>query len=112
MLLKKDESTKKTYGESATVWEYEVPSERMSFALAAIDGRYPASGMAVNLKCEQMNYVLSGAGVVHSEFGDFPIEEGDVYHVKEHEQYWIEGFHLTIVLVNAPAWKREQYSVC
>ncbi len=84
----------------------------MSFATALMHGRYPASGTVFNMKCEQVYYVLSGSGIIHSEEGDFSIEEGDLYYFKKEEKYWIEGEQLKIALINSPAWKREQYAGC
>lgn len=109
MLIKKNQSKKLENYKDCTVWEYEYPSTLFSFATALINGRYPDKQQVTNLKCEEIYYVLSGSGVVHSEFGDFKIEQGDLYFFKKGEKYWVEGKNLFLVLVNAPKWTPEQH---
>ena len=108
MLIKKSQAKKKTNSEACSVWEYDFQSDNMSFATAYIDGRFPDKGRVANMGCEEIYYVLSGSGIIHSEFGDFNIEEGDLYHFKKGEKYWSEGKELKLVLVNAPKWSPEQ----
>jgi mannose-6-phosphate isomerase-like protein (cupin superfamily) len=92
-----------------TVWEYRVPSQTSSFCTAKISGRYPETGEAANSGCEQLYYVISGSGTIHSERGDFPLEKGDLYHFQKGEWYWVEGKKLTVAVVNSPPWSQEQY---
>jgi mannose-6-phosphate isomerase-like protein (cupin superfamily) len=110
MLVKKNQSKKHQNSENCTVWEYEYPSELFSFATALINGRYPAEKRSVNLGCEEAYYVISGEGIIHSEFGDFKIEQGDLYFFKKGEKYWVEGQDLFLGLANAPKWTPEQYN--
>jgi len=93
---------------STTIWEYDIPSEALSFAKAHINGRYPEKGMVMNSECEEIYFVMSGSGVVHSEKGDYPIIQGDIYHFEKGEKYWTEGSDLELILVNSPAWTPEQ----
>lgn len=109
MLIKKSESKKFENSKDCTVWEYEYPGSNFSFATAHIDGRYPEEGRVVNNDCEEVYYVLSGSGVVHSEKGDFEMNEGDFYFFEKGEVYWVEGRALSLVLVNAPKWTPEQH---
>jgi len=108
MLIKKSQVKKKTNSETCSVWEYDSQSENISFAIAYIDGRFPDKGRVANTGCEETYYVLSGSGTIHSEFGDFNIEEGDLYYFKKGEKYWSEGKQLKLVLVNLPKWSPEQ----
>lgn len=109
MLVKKNQSRKHQNSKSCTVWEYEYPSESFSFATALINGRYPDKGRCANLGCEEVYYVISGEGIIHSEFGDFKIEQGDVYSFKKGEKYYVEGKNLFVGLANAPRWRLDQY---
>lgn len=61
------------------------------------------------MECEEVYYVVSGSGVIHSEFGSFEISTGDVYHFQIGEKFWVEGDNLELVLVNAPAWRSDQH---
>lgn len=109
MLIKKDQAEKKSNSDACTVWEYEYPSQLFSFAIAEINGRYPDEKRCANLECEETYYVISGKGVVHSEKGDYEIEQGDLYFFEKGEKYWVEGENLKVVLVNAPKWTLDQH---
>ncbi|NOR85152.1 hypothetical protein GQ473_03465 [archaeon] len=109
MLVKKSDSIKIENSKDCTVHEYPYPSELFSFATAHINGRYPDKGRVTNLNCEETYYVISGFGTVHSEFGEFKLEVGDLYFFKKGEIYWVEGSNLHIILVNAPKWSPEQH---
>lgn len=97
------------HSDQCTVWEYDFPSKDFSLATALINGRYPAEKRSVNLECQEVYYVLSGSGTIHSDQGDFEVSSGDLYFFEKAESYWIDGHELTIVLVNAPKWSAEQY---
>jgi mannose-6-phosphate isomerase-like protein (cupin superfamily) len=109
MIVKKVQSKKIQNSKDCTVWEYAIPSKLFSFATTLINGRYPDKGRVTNLECEEIYYVVSGSGIVHSENGDFEIEKGDLYFFEKAEKYWVEGKNLLLVLVNAPPWFVEQH---
>ena len=111
MLIKKKNLKKKENSKTCTVWEYEYPSGDFSFATALINGRYPEEKRVTNSECEGIYYVISGSGVIHSEKGDFEINEGDLYFFEKEEAYWVEGDNLLLALVNAPKWTPEQYKI-
>lgn len=109
MLISKSQTKKIDNSAQCTVWEYLFESKDVSFATAKINGRYPDKGTVANMECEEVYYVINGSGIVHSEFGDFEINKGDIYHFKRGEKFWTEGQELELVLVNAPSWRPEQH---
>ncbi|OGY87703.1 MAG: hypothetical protein A2233_02025 [Candidatus Kerfeldbacteria bacterium RIFOXYA2_FULL_38_24] len=109
MLISKSDTEKISNSETCIVWEYRFPSKHVSFATAKINGRYPNNGTVANTECEEVYYVINGSGIIHSEFGDFEIGTGDVYHFSMGEKFYVEGNELDLVLVNAPSWKPEQH---
>jgi len=111
MLIKKTEAIKHKNSKDCTVWEYEFPSQDFSYATALIDGRYPEEKRVTNLKCEEVYFVISGFGIIHSEKGVFKINEGDVYFFEKGEVYWLEGEKLFLALINAPKWTVDQYKI-
>ncbi|TAK95450.1 cupin domain-containing protein [Patescibacteria group bacterium] len=111
MLVKKSDATEISNSKDCTVWEYAYPSKLFSFATALINGRYPEEKRTTNLECEEVYYVLSGSGVIHSDKGDFEISAGDLYFFEKGEIYWTEGHKLSLVLVNAPKWSPEQHKI-
>ena len=111
MLIKKSDAKKAINYKDCIVWEYVFPSKGLSFATALISGRYPARKRAINLKCEEIYFVISGSGEVHSEKGDFKISEGDLYFFEKGEPYWVEGGSLRLALINAPRWTPEQHKI-
>lgn len=111
MLIKKSEAKAVQNSPDCTVSEYAYPSDNFSAATALIDGRYPQKNRVTNLACEEIYYVISGEGTIHSEKGDYVIFQGDVYHFEKGEVYWVEGMKLFVVVVNAPKWTPEQHEV-
>ena len=111
MLIKKSESKKLENSKECTVWEYPFNSSLFSFATSVINGRYPEERRVCNKECEEVYYVVSGVGVVHSEKGEFELEQGDVYFFEKAEKYWVEGENLKLALVNAPKWSEEQHEI-
>lgn len=109
MLIKKLETDKFENTKNCTVWNYNFPNKDLGCATARINGRYPDEKRSVNLECSQIYFVMSGSGFIHSDKGDFEIEQGDAYFFEKGEKYWVEGKELFISLVNAPEWSPEQY---
>jgi len=111
MLIKKSESIKHENSKNCSVWEYEFPSQKFSYATSLINGRYPEQKRAVNESCEEIYFVISGSGTIHSKKGDFKINEGDGYFFEKGEAYWVEGNQLFLALINAPKWTPEQHKI-
>ena len=109
MLIRKSESKKIENSKDCTVWEYKYPSNQFSAATASINGRYPDNDRVTNLQCEEIYFVVSGSGIVHSEYGDFEIKGGDLYFFKKAEKYWVEGNNLFVVIVNSPNFSPDQH---
>ncbi|MFH1456456.1 MAG: cupin domain-containing protein [archaeon] len=109
MLIKKSETKNIENSKDCTVREYKFPSKHFSYATALINKRYPEQKRVTNLECEEIYFVISGSGIVHSEKGDFEISKGDVYFFEKGEIYWVEGNQLFLALVNAPKWTPEQH---
>lgn len=111
MLIKRDQTKKVDNSSTCTVWEYDYPSRNSSFGTSLINGRYPESGKVLNTECEELYFVISGSGTVHTPKGDFDIEQGDLYYFEANEPYWVEGNNLFITLFNSPKWSMEQHRV-
>jgi mannose-6-phosphate isomerase-like protein (cupin superfamily) len=109
MLIKKSDARKHENSKTCTVWEYDHSTNQLSYATALINGRYPEQRRVTNLECEEMCYVMSGSGVVHSDKGDFELNQGDSYLFEKEERYYIEGDKLLLALINAPKWRPEQH---
>jgi mannose-6-phosphate isomerase-like protein (cupin superfamily) len=98
-----------THSETCTIFEYTIPSSSTSFITAKIDGRYPETGRSVNSGCEQIYYVISGEGTLHTDRGIFTLHPGDLYHFQKGEGYYVEGNALEVAVINSPPWEKEQY---
>lgn len=110
-LIKKDQAKETKFSESCVFWEYFAPTEAMSFEIMLINGRYPDSGNVQNQECEEMYYVISGSGVVHSEGQNYPIKPGDLYLANKKQKHWMEGKNLLLAIVSAPKFTEEQYKI-
>jgi len=111
MLIKKSEARKKQNNKDCTVWEYEFPTKEFNHATTYIHGRYPEHAKAMNKNCEEIYFVISGSGSIHSEKGNFEINEGDAYFFEKGEIYWVEGKELLLTITNAPKWNPQQHKM-
>ena len=109
MRIKNSEIDSKTNSEACMVKEYKFPFKELGIATATINGRYPDSGKVVNKKCDEIYYVISGNGIIHTEEGDFEINKEDAFYFEKNKWYWVEGNNLQIILPTAPSWFPEQY---
>ena len=109
MIIKKSDAKKIKATEKCTVWEYEYPSDNLSLATALINGRYPNEGKSTNKECEQIYYVISGNGIIHSTKGNFEISAGDAYYFEIGEIYYVKGDNLLAAIINSPKWTPSQY---
>lgn len=64
--------------------------------LFLINSCYPDQKRVTNLECEEVYFVISGFGIIHSGEGDFEISEGDIYFFEKGEVYWVEGNYLLL----------------
>ena len=112
MLVRGSQSRKISNSPNCIFWEYPLETGNLSVGRALINGRYPENGRVTNHVCEETYAVVSGSGVIYSEYcGVFPIEEGDVYLFKPGERYVVYGHNLLIDVVNVPAWYPEQHEI-
>ena len=111
MLIKKSEAKEYKNSSTCTAWEHDHPSENIGYATVSINGRYPETKRAQNLESEEIVFVISGSGTIHSDEGDFELEQGDSYYIEKGEKYYFEGDNLVLGIVNAPRWSKEQYRI-
>ena len=109
MLIKKQNAIKKENSKTCTAWEHNHPTKNLSYATILINGRYPEEKRATNLESEEIIFVISGSGTIHTEKGDSELNPGDSYHIQIEEKYYIEGKELLLGIANSPKWTFEQY---
>ena len=109
MLIKKEETRKKTNSPSCTVREYDFPNKNLWFAIAHMNGRYPETWKVINHECDEMYYVLEGAWVIHQETWTYEIKEWDCFLFEKGKRYRVEWNNLKIALPTAPSRFLEQY---
>jgi mannose-6-phosphate isomerase-like protein (cupin superfamily) len=109
MLIKKSETRKKENSSTCTVWEHDHPSKNLSYATILVNGRYPEEKYASNQECEEIIFVISGEGKIHTEKGEFELNPEDSYYLEKGEKFYLEGNNLLIGVINSPSWTFEQY---
>lgn len=111
MLVRKDERKEKEISKGNFVWNYEMDSREMGFALARINSRYPESGEAINEACNEIYYVMSGGGKIYIEGKEFEIKEGDVFLIEKGKPYHVTGDELFVAIPTTPSWYPEQHKL-
>ncbi len=108
MLVKKENRKKVQITRNSFVWEYELDSKDLGFALAEINGRFPDSGKAMNKVCQEIYYVISGSGKLFIDDEEVELKEGDVFFIKSGKKYYVVGENLMLAVPTVPAWYPEQ----
>ena len=111
MLVKKIEAKEVSNSDKCTVWEYDTHTKNFNVATSFINGRFPDEKRVVNLELEEIYYVQFGSATIHSEKGDFKIEEGDIYLFEKGEKFWLEANKLSLVIACAPAFDPKQHKI-
>jgi len=108
MLIKKEDRVQKQISQDSFVWEYPFNNEKLGVCISKITGRFPDRGRAINNKCDEMYYVVSGTGKAIIEDKEFQLGYEDVLQIKAGNKYFIEGQELVIVVATSPEWQPEQ----
>ncbi len=109
MLVKKEQRKEKQIAKEGTVWEYDLPSKIIGFALSKLNGRVPDSGWMRNKVCNEIYYVISGSGILFIEDKKYELKEGNVFLIEPGKKFYVIARNLQLVLPTAPAWYPEQW---
>ncbi|HUB93269.1 MAG TPA: AraC family ligand binding domain-containing protein [Verrucomicrobiae bacterium] len=91
------------------MFEYLLDDSDINGAVGVINGRYPESGWAINEKCKELVYIISGEGVLGVREQKQELRSGDLALILPGEEYYFEGKDLTIFMPCTPAWYPEQH---
>ena len=111
MLIKKEQRVEKQIAKNSFVWEYLFHNKNLGIALAKINGRFPDSGKTTNKVCQEVYYVISGAGKIFIEDKEFELNEGDAFLIDSGKKYYVIGKDLVIVCATSPEWFPEQQQI-
>jgi mannose-6-phosphate isomerase-like protein (cupin superfamily) len=93
-----------------TAIEYPLGDRDINVAVIKLSGRYPDKGWAVNEKCKEAAYAVSGSGKLFVGEKVVELNSGDVVLIEAGEKYYWEG-NLELVVPCAPAWYPEQHKL-
>lgn len=65
--------------------------QRLMGAFVCIQGRYPDTGYALNLRCKEMAYIISGSGRVVVDGNETPLSKGSIVLILPGEQFFWGG---------------------
>ncbi len=108
MLIKKQDRKEIKRSEAVTIFEYELTSKGLGFAIAKINGKFPKTGWTMNTVCEGIYYILKGTGTLLLDNKEIKLEPGDVYLIEPNKKYCIIGENLELAEPTSPAWYPEQ----
>ncbi|CDZ76138.1 Cupin domain protein [Legionella massiliensis] len=104
----KNQAKEKANSNSCSVIEYPLNDPMLDIAIAAISGRYPENGRAVNQECQELAYVKAGEGKIVINGEEIPLTVGDSIIIDAGEPYYWEG-SLELILSCRPAWTAAQH---
>lgn len=97
--------------ENCIVTEYPMKNEIMNGAVINLSGRYPDEGEIVNLRSNELVYIMKGSGFVVVENNMRSLRQGDLILIKAGEKYFWSGNNLVVFVVNNPPWRAEQHKI-
>ena len=109
--IAKAEAQKLANSAACTVYEYAFDDPDINGAVGVINGRYPETGWAVNERCKELVYVMSGEGTLETHTQSQPLKVGDAALIMPGDHYYFQGRKLIIFMPCAPAWSLDQHKV-
>ena len=109
-IVKKNETKKFANSAACTAWEYPLGDKDINGAVIELNGRYPEKGFAINEKCKEMAYVVSGEGKLTTADGETAFSADDLLLIAAGEKYYWEG-RAKIFMPCVPAWYPEQHKI-
>jgi mannose-6-phosphate isomerase-like protein (cupin superfamily) len=95
-------------GKASSVYEYVMEEKEINGAVVKLDGRYPESGVVMNLQCKELVYILKGTAQVVVDGKEISLSEGDMVLIAPNERYFWQG-RMTFLITSTPAWSVDQY---
>ena len=109
-IIKKYQRKEFKNGEFCVAFEYPANDRDINGAIIELSGRYPQTGRAVNEKCKEMGYIISGSGKLVVEDKEYELNTGDLALINPGEKFYWQG-NMEIFMPCAPAWTPEQYKI-
>lgn len=110
MFIKKQDAYEKKAYEWCTILEYDRKREKVSFAVAEIEKRYPEHGTAINEECEERYYVIEWKGKLHMKSKKMSLAPGDTVCIGKKKAYRLETkTPMKIAMICSPARSHEQH---
>lgn len=108
-VIKEEQAKKFKYADTSSVLDYSIDlnEKNVDCCINTISGRYPEGGYCSNLECEELCYILEGAGSIFKRESSMSFSKGDVVYIDKGEVYYWEG-HCKILMICTPAWSKEQ----
>lgn len=89
-------------------YEYPNGDKDIWGSVIELNGRYPAKGRTVNLKCKELVYFIKGEGKLVVDGKTVKVKKGDQLVINPGEKFYWEG-KLTMFMPCTPAWYMEQH---
>lgn len=107
-ILTKEESTKHQNSPDCIAYEYPIDNKDINGAIIELTGRYPEKNSGVNTVCQELVYVIEGAGSLKIEGQTTELKTGDMVLINPHEKYVWHG-NMKLFIACTPAWYPEQH---
>lgn len=109
-IIKREEAKKFTNSPACTAWEYPLGDKDINGAVIELNGRYPEKGFAVNEKCKEIAYIVSGTGKWVTGEKETSFGADDLLFINAGEKFYWDG-QAKIFMPCTPAWYPEQHKI-
>lgn len=89
--------------------EFPFKCKALNLAIITVNGRYPAQGKLVNEACQEIAYVMSGAGKIGFDKYEQDLQPGDAVFLDANEHYYWQGSQMQLSVTCSPAFYPEQH---
>ncbi len=109
-IVHSNQTTKHINSKGCMTIEYPLGDKDINGAVIRLYGREPDKGRAMNTKCKELAYIISGSGKVVVNGKKVRFKKGDLILIKPGEKFYWQG-KATMFMPCNPAWYPEQYKM-
>ena len=105
---KKNDTIHRKNSDNCCITEFPTKDSKINFAISKTSARYPETGCAMNVECDEIVYIQEGKGKIVIDGKECLLNTGDVILVNDKEKFYWDGT-MTLHIACTPAFFPEQH---
>lgn len=109
MIIRKSQAILEPFA-NGKIYDYLLPDEKIGISFQEYEsGRAPSKGWAVNKKCYEIYFIVSGSAEIYLDNEHSQVESGDLVIIKPKQKIYFISHKLKMITVTQPNFFYEQY---